>query len=156
LLEVLNANQPARIINVSSHAHVGGKIQFEDIQFKQGYAGMQAYSQSKLANVLFTYELARRLDGTAVTCNALHPGFVNTGFAKNNGAFIKLAMGLLIPFQKTVEEGARTSTYLCSSLDVEGVSGTYYVDCKPEKSDPASYDEATAAKLWQLSLDMLQ
>lgn len=155
LLDVLKASKQARVVNVSSDAHRGGKINIADIQLQNGYTGFGAYSQSKLANVLFTYELARKLEGTKVTANALHPGFVDTGFAKNNGGFIKLAMGLLRPFQKKVDEGAQTSIYLASSPEVENVSGKYFADCKSIKSDPISYDETTAQKLWQLSLDLL-
>jgi NAD(P)-dependent dehydrogenase (short-subunit alcohol dehydrogenase family) len=155
LLDVLKASSPARIVSVSSAAHRGGKINFDDIQFKKGYSGMKAYSQSKLANVLFTYEMARKLEGTKVTANALHPGFVDTGFAKNNGGLVKFAMGLLKPMQRKVDEGAQTSIYLASSPEVEGVSGKYFADSKAVDSDPASYDKAAAEKLWQLSLEMI-
>lgn len=155
LLDVLKTSGPARIVSVSSDAHRGGKIDFDDIQLKKGYSGMKAYSQSKLANVLFTYELARKLEGTKVTANALHPGFVDTGFAKNNGALVKFAMGLLKPMQRKVDEGAQTSIYLASSPEVEGVSGKYFADSQAIASDPASYDKTTAEKLWQLSLEMI-
>ena len=155
LLDVLKASSPARVVNVSSAAHRGGKINFADIQLEHGYSGMGAYSQSKLANVLFTYELARRLAGSGVTSNALHPGFVDTGFAKNNGGLVKFAMGLLKPMQKKVDDGARTSIYLASSPQVEAVSSKYFDDCKSIESDPLSYDQAVAEKLWQVSLDLL-
>jgi len=155
LLDVLKASSPARVVNVSSAAHRGGKINFADIQLEHGYSGMGAYSQSKMANVLFTYELARRLAGSGVTSNALHPGFVDTGFAKNNGGLVKFAMGLLKPMQKKVDDGARTSIYLASSPQVEAVSSKYFDDCKSIESDPLSYDQAVAEKLWQVSLDLL-
>ena len=155
LLDVLKKSQPARVINVSSAAHFGAKLNLDDIQFERGYTPMKAYSQSKLANILFTYELARKLDGTKVTSNALHPGFVNTGFAKNNGRLAQFAMMLLSPFQKKVDKGAQTSIYLASSPDVENISGKYFVDCKSSESDPISYDKSLANRLWQLSLDML-
>jgi NAD(P)-dependent dehydrogenase (short-subunit alcohol dehydrogenase family) len=155
LLDVLRASSPARVVNVSSAAHRGGKINFADLQLEHGYSGMGAYSQSKMANVLFTYELARRLAGTEVTSNALHPGFVDTGFAKNNGGLVKFAMGLLRPMQKKVDDGARTSIYLASSPQVEGISSKYFDDCKSVESDPLSYDQAVAEKLWQVSLDLL-
>jgi NAD(P)-dependent dehydrogenase (short-subunit alcohol dehydrogenase family) len=155
LLDVLKISDRARVINVSSHAHEGGKINFDDIQLKHGYSGMRAYSQSKLANVLFTYELARKLEGTKIATNALHPGFVNTGFAKNNGFLVKLGMGLLSPIQKNADEGAQTSIYLSSSPEVENVSGKYFVDCREVESDPASYDRQSAEKLWQVSLGLL-
>jgi len=155
LLDVLKASEAARLVNVSSDAHRGGKINLGDLQLSRGYSGFGAYSQSKLANVLFTYELARKLQGTGVTSNALHPGFVNTGFAKNNGSLFRLAMRLLSPMQKKVDNGALTSIYLTSSHEVEGVSGKYFTDCKAVESDPASYDQNTAEKLWQLSLEMI-
>jgi retinol dehydrogenase-12 len=155
LLDVLKASGPARIVNVSSDAHRGGKIDFDDIQLKKGYSGFKAYSQSKLANLLFTYEMARKLEGTKVTANALHPGFVDTGFAKNNGGLIKFGMSLLKPMQRKVDEGAQTSIYLASSPEVEGVSGKYFADSKAIASDQASYDNAAAEKLWQLSLEMI-
>jgi len=155
LLDLLKASGPARIVNVSSAAHRGGKIHLDDLQLSQGYSGMGAYSQSKLANLLFTYELARKLEGTQVTANALHPGFVNTGFAKNNSALYKFGMALLRPLQKNPDLGAQTSIYLASSPEVEKVSGKYFSDCKAVESDPASYDQATAEKLWQLSLELI-
>jgi NAD(P)-dependent dehydrogenase (short-subunit alcohol dehydrogenase family) len=155
LLDLLKASGAARIVNVSSDAHRGGKIHFDDLQLTHNYSGFGAYSQSKLANVLFTYELARKLEGTKVTANALHPGFVNTGFAKNNGGFFKFAMALLSPMQKKPENGAQTSIYLASSPEVETVSGKYFADCKAVQSDPASYDRAAAEKLWQLSLELI-
>lgn len=155
LLDVLKVSEAARVVNVSSDAHRGGKINLADLQLQKGYSGFGAYSQSKLANVLFTYELARKLEGTSITSNALHPGFVNTGFAKNNGGFFKLAMGLMAPMQKKVDDGAKTSIYLASSPEVSGVSGKYFTDCKAVDSDPASYDRQTAEKLWQISLELI-
>ena len=155
LLDILKTSQPARVINVSSDAHRGGKLKFDDIQLEQGYAGFGAYSQSKLANLLFTYELARRLEGTKITVNALHPGFVDTGFGKNNSGVFKFVLGLLRPIQKKVDDGASTSIFLASSPEVENVSGKYFIDSKVAKSDPASYDMAAAQKLWQISLNLL-
>jgi NAD(P)-dependent dehydrogenase (short-subunit alcohol dehydrogenase family) len=155
LLDVLKATGSSRIVNVSSDAHRGGKINFDDIQLEKGYSGMKAYSQSKLANVLFTYELARKLEGTKVTANALHPGFVDTGFGKNNGGLIKFGMSLLKPIQRKPDVGAQTSIYLASSPEVEGVSGKYFADSKAVESDPASYDRGTAEKLWNISFEMM-
>lgn len=155
LLDVLKASGPARIVSVSSDAHRNGKINFDDIQLEKGYSGMKAYSQSKLANVLFTYEMARKLEGSKVTANALHPGFVDTGFAKNNGGLVSFGMSLLKPMQRKVHEGAETSIYLASSPEVEGVSGKYFTDCKAVPSAPISYQKATAEKLWQVSLEMI-
>ena len=155
LKDLLLANQPSRVINVSSAAHQGARINFDDIQYKKGYSGFAVYGQSKLANVLTTYELARKLAGTQVTCNCLHPGFVDTGFARNNGSLYNFGMTLLKPFQKKVSDGASTSIYLATSPEVEKVSGKYFVDSQAVQSDPASYDQAVAARLWQLSRDML-
>ncbi|MEI6289030.1 MAG: SDR family oxidoreductase [Chloroflexota bacterium] len=154
LMESLLANDGARIINVSSDAHRGGQIKFDDIQFEAGYSGFGAYSQSKLANLHFTYFLADKYKGTNLTCNALHPGFVDTGFGKNNGKLMTLGLSLMRPFQKTVEDGASTSVYLAASPDVEGISGKYFVQSKAEKSSPQSYDFNASKKLWDLSLVM--
>jgi NAD(P)-dependent dehydrogenase (short-subunit alcohol dehydrogenase family) len=152
LLELLKSSAPARIVNVSSRSHERAKLDFDNLQGEKRYAGMRAYGQSKLANLLFTYELARRIAGTSVTVNALHPGFVATGFARNNGPFYNVGTwvaGRL--FGRTPEQGARTSLYLASSPEVEGVTGKYFVDCSPVESRPQSYDLAAAAKLWQVS-----
>ncbi|MCX6066564.1 MAG: SDR family oxidoreductase [Chloroflexi bacterium] len=155
LLDALKASDHARVVNVSSDAHRGSKINFDDIQLAKSYSGFGAYAQSKLANVLFTYELARKLEGTNVTANALHPGFVNTGFGKNNGGLMKFALGLLKPMQRKVEDGASTSVFLASSPAVQGVTGKYFTDSKEVESDPATYDQSAAAKLWNLTLEMM-
>ena len=152
LLDVLKASTPARIVSVSSAAHIGAKIRFDDVQFNNGYSGWAAYGQSKLANVLFTYELARRLEGTRVTANVLHPGFVATGFGHNNGGLMGAGMKL---FQRLAarspEKGAETSIHLATSPEVEGVSGKYFADKIAVKSSPESYDRDTATRLWLLS-----
>jgi NAD(P)-dependent dehydrogenase (short-subunit alcohol dehydrogenase family) len=156
LLDMLKASAPARIINVSSDAHERAKINFENLQGEKHYAGLQAYGQSKLANLLFTYELARRLEGTSVTANAVHPGVVATGFARNNGPVYNIGTwiaGRL--FFRRPERGAETSIYLASSPEVEGVSGKYFVDCRECQSKPQSHDRATAEKLWQVSEEMV-
>jgi NAD(P)-dependent dehydrogenase (short-subunit alcohol dehydrogenase family) len=154
LLDVLKASAPARIVNVSSGAHMRGSIEFDNLQSERHFAAMQAYGQSKLANVLFTYELARRLEGSGVTANALHPGFVFTGFARNNGAVFNFGMKLIGPFIRQADQGAQTSIYLASSPEVEGVSGKYFIDCKAVDSSPLSYDKELAEKLWQVSLEL--
>jgi NAD(P)-dependent dehydrogenase (short-subunit alcohol dehydrogenase family) len=154
LLDVLKASAPARIVCVSSHAHDGATINFDNLQGEKHFAAMQAYGQSKLANVLFTYELARRLEGTGVTANALHPGFIATGFARNNGAFYNFGMKVIGLFIRKPEQGAQTSIYLACSPEVEGVSGKYFVDCKAVDSSPLSHDQALAEKLWQVSLEL--
>jgi NAD(P)-dependent dehydrogenase (short-subunit alcohol dehydrogenase family) len=154
LLDVLKASAPARIVSVSSGAHMRGTIEFDNLQSEHHFAAMQAYGQSKLANVLFTYELARRLEGSGVTANAVHPGFVFTGFARNNGAVFNFGMKLIGPFIRQADQGAQTSIYLASSPEVEGVSGKYFIDCKAVDSSPLSYDKALAEKLWQVSLEL--
>lgn len=155
LLDCLKSSAPARVVNVSSDAHHGAKINFEDLQGRKRYAGYQAYGQSKLANILFTYELARRLEGTGVTANALHPGFVATSFAKNNGPLYALGMTVIHRiFAISPEEGARTTVYLAASPEVEGITGQFFVKRRAVRSDPASYDQKTAARLWQVSAQM--
>lgn len=155
LLDTLKASGPARIVNVSSDSHRNGKINFDDLQMEKSYAPLAAYSQSKLANILFTYELARKLEGSKVTTNALHPGLVKTGFNRNNGLLMKFVMGLLTPFSRTPTEGAQTSIYLASSPEVEGVTGKYFEDSKAVPSAPISYNRAAAERLWQISLEMI-
>ena len=154
LLDILKASAPARIVNVSSGAHLRASLDFDNLQGEKHFAAMQAYGQSKLANVLFTYELARRLEGTGVTVNALHPGFIATGFARNNGVFYNFGMKLISPFIRKPDQGAQTSIYLASSPEVEGVSGKYFFDCKAVDSSPSSHDQALAEKLWQVSLEL--
>jgi NAD(P)-dependent dehydrogenase (short-subunit alcohol dehydrogenase family) len=155
LLDVLKSSAPARIVNVSSDAHRGAKINFDDLQFEKSYSGFGAYGQSKLCNVLFTNELSRRLAGTNVTANALHPGFVSTEFGKNNGPLMKLVMRLLSPIAKNVEEGASTSIYLATSHEVDGLTGKYFADKRAVESDPLTYDREIAEKLWNTSLEMV-
>lgn len=156
LLETMARSRTARIVTVSSHAHVGASIDFDDLEGRRRYGAMRAYGQSKLANLLFTYELARRLDGTTVAANALHPGFVASGFAKNNGVLVRALMPLAQLFGRavSVEEGARTSIYLASSPEVSGRTGEYFIDCKPAASAPASHDTASMMRLWELSARM--
>lgn len=159
LLDTLKASAPSRIINVSSRAHTGGKINFDDLNATRAYAGARAYSQSKLANVLFTYELARRLEGAGVTANALHPGVVATGFGKNNPGIAGSLFGVFQvigkPFYISPARGAETSVYLASSPEVEGVTGKYFYRRRQEPSNAASYDEQSARRLWEVSEEMV-
>lgn len=163
LLETLIASgepdSASRIVNVSSGSHRGARINFDDLQGEHRYSGMQAYGQSKLANVLFTYELHRRLEtagvGDSVSVNALHPGFVATDLVGDNSWLVRLGARLVYLFAgKSPEEGAQTSVYLASSPEVEGVSGKYFVDCQPVQTSPLSYDQDTAERLWQISAEM--
>jgi NAD(P)-dependent dehydrogenase (short-subunit alcohol dehydrogenase family) len=156
LLPLLKASAPARVVSVASDAHKGTAVNFDDIEAKARYSGWQAYKQSKLANILFTYELARRIAGTGVTANTLHPGFVRTRFLqvfdeRRAGWFIKKLADLVAI---SPERGARTSIYLGSSPEVEGVSGRYFVKEHPTESSPQSRDQAAAERLWKLSAQM--
>lgn len=157
LLEMLKASAPSRVVNVGSDAHYTAKLNFDDLHNKRAYRmfGNEAYGQSKLANVLFTYELARRLEGTGVTANVLHPGFVASGFGHNNRGVVRLAMKVLHRFALAPEQGAETAIYLASSPEVEGVTGKYFEKRKAMKSSPASYDEAVARRLWEISEQMV-
>jgi NAD(P)-dependent dehydrogenase (short-subunit alcohol dehydrogenase family) len=157
LLETLKASAPARIINVSSVAHTRGSIDFADLQGARRYAFPKAYGQSKLAQVLFTYALAQRLQGTSVTVNALHPGVVASNF--NNGmrglprvigAAIYAVIGI------SAEQGAQTSLYLATSPEVSEISGKYFVNCKETRSSHRSYDMALQQRLWQVSEELTQ
>jgi retinol dehydrogenase-14 len=155
LLDRLTASAPARIITVSSGAHAQGRIDFDDLQGERDYSGQRAYSQSKLANVMFTYELARRLDGTGVTATVLHPGVVRTSFgAEDQAAYLAVMTGVARLFMKSTAQGAGTPVYLASSPQVQGITGRYYVSRKPRTSSKASYDTTAAARLWQVSADL--
>lgn len=152
LMKPLMSAEAARIVNVSSRSHRGEKMRFDDLQFENGYNPMAAYGQSKLANLLFTYELSRRLENTSVTVNALHPGFVNTYFAKQNGAVVRALMNVIhFLFAKSAEAGAETPIYLASSPEVEGVTGKYFIDKEPVRSSDASYDPDAGQRLWEIS-----
>ena len=156
LLDRLKTSGPARIVTVSSNAQSLGKIDFEDLQGERRYSGQDAYNQSKLASVMFTYELARRLTGTGVTANVLHPGVVNSGFgAEDPSRIFKYLVPFWRPFMKTPQQGAATSIYLASSSEVEGVTGTYFADGRPQTPNKASYDIGAAARLWHVSASLV-
>jgi NAD(P)-dependent dehydrogenase (short-subunit alcohol dehydrogenase family) len=155
LLDSLKASEKARIVNVASDAHRGNVINFDDLNSKQSYATMRVYGQSKLANIMFTYELARRLDGTQVTANSLHPGFVRTNFGRNNGWLSRLIMPVIQLAGITKEKGAETMTYLASSPEVEGVNGKYFEKKTAVSSSKVSYDEAAQKRLWDVSAEMV-
>jgi NAD(P)-dependent dehydrogenase (short-subunit alcohol dehydrogenase family) len=151
LLDLVKAGPAGRIVSVASRAHYRGHVNFDDLQSQHGYNGMRVYSMSKLMNVLFTYELARRLQGTNVTANCLHPGFVASNFAGNNGWWVRFGMAFMSG-RISVEEGAKCSIYLASSPDVQGMSGKYFnYDMKETRSSEESYDEAEAKRLWDMS-----
>jgi retinol dehydrogenase-14 len=156
LLERLVASAPARVVTVSSGAQALGTIDFDDLMGERKYSGQHAYNQSKLANVMFTYELARRLEGTDVTGNALHPGVTRTGFgAEDPARALAPLVAVLRPFMRSPERGAETAVYLASSPEVDGISGRYFADRKAKKTNKSSYDTATTARLWQVSEDLV-
>ncbi len=151
LLDVIKKSAPARIVNVASRAHTRGRIDFADLQKTKSYAGWPTYSQSKLANVLFSHELARRLAGTGVTSNCLHPGVVATGFGRSDRGIWGLVTRLAAPFLLSPEKGAATTIYLALSPEVETVSGKYFADCKVARPAPEALDLMVASRLWQVS-----
>ena len=133
-----------------------GRIDFDDLQGERSYSGSRAYNQSKLANVLFTYELARRLRDSAVTANALHPGVVRTSFgAEDPGGAQRLFVPLMKPFMKAPTQGAATSIHVASSPDLEQRTGLYFANSKARRSSERSYDDDAAARLWQVSADLV-
>jgi len=154
LLDTIKASTPARVVNVASNSHYGKRLDFANLELRRGYNPGKAYGRSKLANLYFTYELARRLEGTGVTVNAMHPGFVRTNMAANNGWLVRLFLPLVHLNSLTPEEGARTAVYLASSPDVEGINGKYFVREREVASDPVSYDESVARRLWEVSEEM--
>jgi NAD(P)-dependent dehydrogenase (short-subunit alcohol dehydrogenase family) len=154
LLTNLLLESLARVVTVSSNAQAMGRIDFDDLQGERSYSGARAYNQSKLANVLFSYELARR--ATSVTANAVHPGLVSTGFgAGDPGRAQRLFVPILRPFMKSPAQGAATSILLASSPDLDRVTGRYFAKSKPAKSSKRSYDESVAARLWEVSADLV-
>ncbi|WP_448808828.1 SDR family oxidoreductase [Agromyces bauzanensis] len=156
LIERLEASAPARVVTVSSGAQSMGRIDFDDLQGERDYSGQRAYNQSKLANVMFTYELARRLEGTGVTANVLHPGVTRTDFgAEDQARYFAWMSGMSRPFMKSPARGAATPIHLASSPEVEGVSGRYFANRTAKKSNTLSYDRGAAARLWQASADLV-
>ena len=156
LLDRLERSAPARVVTVASNAHATGRIDFDDIQGMRSYSGGRAYSQSKLANVLFTYQLARAMRASAVTANALHPGVVRTSFGAEDPARIqRLLVPLLRPVMKSPAQGAATSIHLASAPELEQVSGRYFANRRPTKSSARSYDQAVAARLWEASAELV-
>jgi NAD(P)-dependent dehydrogenase (short-subunit alcohol dehydrogenase family) len=156
LLDRLIASAPARIVTVSSGAQRMGRIDFDDLQGERNYSGQAAYNQSKLADILFTFELARRLKGTGVTANTLHPGLVRTAFAaEDSSPAWKIMIPLLKPFMKSPARGAETSIYLASSPEVEGVSGVYFSGRKPATVNPIARDPSVASRLWAVNSELV-
>ncbi len=154
LLDLLKAGAPSRIVNVASNAHENARMDFDDLQSERKYTFFRVYGRSKLANVLFTYELARRLEGSGVTANCLHPGGVRTKILRN----MRGPLGFVVKYGTYVlmspRRGAKTSVYLASSPEVEGVSGKYFVKCREVASSERSRDEADAKRLWEMSMKL--
>ena len=151
LLPELRRGAPSRVVNVASEAAKVGRIDFDDLQGERRYRGGLAYAQAKLANILFSSELSRRLAGSGVTSNALHPGAVASGFALNNAGVVRFGMKLVRPFLIDEEKGARTSIYLASSPEVEGVTGEYFIKNRPIKPPRNARDPEVARRLWDVS-----
>jgi NAD(P)-dependent dehydrogenase (short-subunit alcohol dehydrogenase family) len=156
LVDRLKASAPGRVVTVSSGAQSMGRIDFDDLQGAQNYSGQRAYNQSKLANVMFTNELARRLAGTGVTANSVHPGVVRTNFgAEDQAWFFSVISGIVRPLLKTPAQGAQTPIYLASSPDVDGVNGQFFANRKPKTANKAAYDTNVTARFWQVSADLV-
>jgi NAD(P)-dependent dehydrogenase (short-subunit alcohol dehydrogenase family) len=154
LREKLAASAPARVITVSSGVHSAAKLDLADLQLAAHFNGWRAYSNSKLANILFTTELAGRLAGTGVTANCLHPGVVNTGFGRDGSRMLRFGLDLGRRFLRTPGQGADTVVYLASSPDVEGATGGYYIKRKLSAPSAAAQDQATARRLWEISAEL--
>jgi NAD(P)-dependent dehydrogenase (short-subunit alcohol dehydrogenase family) len=154
LLDRLKTGAPSRIINVASADHSNATIDFDDLQGEKKYRGAKAYGQSKLANVLFTYELARRLEGTGVTANCLHPGVVGTNLGSGVSGVFGFMVRALRPLMKSPEKGAETSIYLAFSPEVEGLSGRYFIKKAEARSSEVSYDKKLAERLWEASAEL--
>jgi len=157
LLDRLKASAPARVVTVSSGAQSMGRIDFDDLQGAHNYSGQRAYNQSKLANIMFTNELARRLDGVGVTATSVHPGVVRTNFgAEDQAWFFTIISRVVRPLLKTPAQGAQTPIYLASSPDMDGISGQFFVNRKPKTPNKVAYDTDMTARLWRVSTDLVK
>ncbi|HMB90685.1 MAG TPA: SDR family NAD(P)-dependent oxidoreductase, partial [Rhodothermales bacterium] len=154
LLDIICASAPARIVNISSESHQGSTIHFDDPNLTGHYGWIKAYAQSKLANVLFTYELARRLEGTGVTANVMHPGVVATNIWNRNKTPLDYLLRLFKIFYMSPRKSGKAVVRLAVSPDLDGVTGTYFNVDKPARSTSVSYDEDVAQRLWDLSEEM--
>ena len=154
LLESLKASAPARVVVTSSSAHALGHIEFDDLMSERRYRALKAYSQSKLANALFTFELSRRLQGTGVSANCFHPGVTRSNFVRNMGGVASVMAPIVGAFMQSSEKGARTQIYLASSLEVEGLTGKYFVRSRLEPSSKESNDIESAKRLWETSEEL--
>ena len=148
LRDRLIASAPARVVNTSSNAHTRARLDFDDLQSAQRYRGFKVYGRSKLCNILYTRELARRLAGTGVTANSLHPGFVATRFGDESGGLFSYVVRMAKTFAISPEKGADTIVYLASSPEVARVSGAYFYKCRPATPSKEAQDDAAARRLW--------
>jgi len=151
LLDRLKASAPSRVITTASDAHLGATIPFDDLNAERSYRGFGRYKETKLANILFTSELARRLEGSNVTAHSFHPGLVASGFNRNNGLLMDMAMLLLRPISRNVQKGAETLVWLATSSEVVGTTGRYHVDMHSRLPSPQAQDIAAARRLWEIS-----
>jgi NAD(P)-dependent dehydrogenase (short-subunit alcohol dehydrogenase family) len=154
LLPVLTAGAPARIVTVASGAHMGARLDFDNLQGERGFRSWSAYGRSKLANIMFTYALSRRVEGSGVTANCLHPGAVATNLGSGNRLPNRVVMTLMRPFFLSAAKGAETPTYLASSPEVEGVTGKYFERKRERRSSRVSYDEEAQERLWRVSAEL--
>ncbi len=154
LLDLLEQSAPSRVVTVSSEAQRWGSIDFDDLQSRRKYQGFPVYGMTKLANIMFTYELAERLEGTGVTATCMHPGTVNTRFAANNRGLAALLFRAFKPFMRSPERGADTLIYLASSPEVEGMTGKYFSDRKLKTASKVAYDPSARRKLWEVSKEL--
>jgi NAD(P)-dependent dehydrogenase (short-subunit alcohol dehydrogenase family) len=147
LLPLIEMSAPSRIVNVSSSAHQMGRLDFDNMELSKGFGGIRAYGSSKLMDLVFTYELARRLEGKSVTANAVHPGVVRTNLGNEGGALLRF----FTIFGRNPKKGAETAVYVASSPEVAGISGKYFADKRPKESSARSHDQASWAKLWEVA-----
>jgi NAD(P)-dependent dehydrogenase (short-subunit alcohol dehydrogenase family) len=154
LLERLEQSAPSRVITVSSEAQRWGKMDFEDMQSRRKYRGFPVYGMTKLANIMFSYEFAERLNGAGVTATCLHPGSVRTNFGQNNRGPMALFFRTFKPFMRSAEQGADTLVWLASSPEVDGVSGKYFSDRKEIEAQKVAYDRAARRRLWEISEEL--
>jgi NAD(P)-dependent dehydrogenase (short-subunit alcohol dehydrogenase family) len=156
LLDRLAASKPARVVNTASAAHTRAVLDFNDLQGERYFTPFAAYSQSKLCNILFTRELARRVKAMGLTANCLHPGFVATRFGDQSGGFVSLGIRFAKWFAINPQQGAQTIIYLASAPEAGGFSGEYFYECRPKTPSDAALDDTSAALLWSKSLELLR
>ena len=152
LLDRLKASAPSRIVNLASAAHTRGRIPFDDLNGERSFGGMNAYCQAKLGNVLFTYALARRLEGSGVTVNAIHPGVVASNFAAGTSGLMGWTFRLFRPLMKSTADGAKTSLHVATAPELQGVTGRYFANCAETASSGLSNDRDLQDRLWDVSL----